>query len=67
MLDQNEMKYFVYFEDIFSFCIFAIYERTHIKGKTGQEKHGKSEDANGSSALLYFQVKFWVQELKRST
>ena len=24
MLDQNEMKYFVYFKDLFSFCIFAI-------------------------------------------
>ena len=26
--NQNEIKHFVYFEDLFSFCIFAIYELT---------------------------------------
>ena len=30
MLDSNEIKYFVYFEDLFSFCIFGIYERTAL-------------------------------------
>ena len=30
MLDQNKMKYFVCFEDIFSFCILAIYELTPL-------------------------------------
>ena len=31
MLDQKEMKYFVRFEDLLSFCIFAMYELTPLK------------------------------------
>ena len=30
ILDQNEMRYFVYFKDLFPFCIFAIYEHTPL-------------------------------------
>ena len=30
MLDQNKMKYFVYFKDLLSFHIFAIYQLTPL-------------------------------------
>ena len=33
MLDQNEMQYFVDFEDLFSFCIFGFHKLTPLKEK----------------------------------
>ena len=43
MFDQNETKYFVYFEDLLSFCIFAIYDRGPLKLK--RERYAKITSA----------------------
>ena len=37
----------------------------YLKGKTGKKIHDELADVNGSSALSYAHVKFWVRELKR--
>ena len=37
----------------------------YLKGKTGKEIYGESDDVYGSSTSSYAQVKFWVGEFKR--
>ena len=44
----------------------AVIQYLYLKGKTGQEIHCELTNVNGSSALSYAQVKFWVGEFKRS-
>ena len=39
MLDQNEMKNFVYFKNLILFFIFALYELTPFK--TNSDSHDK--------------------------
>ena len=41
----------------------AVIRYLYLKGKTGKEIHGELADVYGSS---YAQVKFWVEEFKRS-
>ena len=44
----------------------AVIWYLYLKGKTGQEIHCELTNVYGSSALSYAQVKFWVEEFKRS-
>ena len=44
----------------------AVIRYLCLKGKTSQEIHCELTNVYGSSAPLYAQVKFWVEEFKRS-
>ena len=44
----------------------AVIRYLYLKGKTSQEIHCELTNVYGSSAPWYAQVKFWVEEFKRS-
>ena len=44
----------------------AVIRYLYLKGKTGQEIHCELTNVYRSSAPSYAQVKFWVEEFKRS-
>ena len=56
----------VSFSSKIEYC--AVLQYLYLKGKTGQEKHCELTNVYWSSApsYMYAQVKFWVQEFKRS-
>ena len=45
------------------YCVVIRY--LYLKGKPGNETHGKLADVYGSSAPSYAWAKFWVGEFKR--